>query len=303
MKNCRTVGAFALFVPLFLSSISHVGVLLAADPQDSVDVGCDSWIEGLGMAYSYDEASDGDLSSDATSPTVIPFEGAGGYMITGQTVNYQGPNADPEYFSIDIPAGYEVTAIRMMNWDQSDYLNSLPDLQLPFGNGGFFGIGEGSSLPVIVSPDDFPAAADALSGGALVGIIPGTAAGDDVIDNLQAGFNFDPITIPGFIGNLGEGTYTFFLKEGFPDAAAAANFTSFSLMLEIAHEDWPAGVNVVEGSCNDDVVVRDDPYVGSWLLDTATSEGGDFNQPGAAVVSFLSDRTFISNDSAEFVDG
>ena len=48
--------------------------------------------------------------------------------------------------------------------------------------------------------------------------------------------------------------------------------------------------------------LRDDPYVGSWLLDSATSDG-NFNQPGAAVVSFLSDSTFVSNDSAEFVDG
>ena len=224
---------------------------------------CDLWIEGMGIAYSYDEAANGDLSSDATNPTAIPFEGAGGYMITGQTVNYQGPNADPEYFTFDIPAGYEMTAIRMMNWDQSDYLNSLPGLDLPFGNGGFFGIGEGSSMPVISSPADFPAAANALFGGALVGILPGMSAGDDVMDNLQAGFNFDPIAIPGFSGNLGEGTYTFFLKEGFPDAAAAGNFTAFSLMVEIAPEEWSAGVSVVEGSCDYD-------YLNSIGLATAS---------------------------------
>ena len=47
----------------------------------------------------------------------------------------------------------------------------------------------------------------------------------------------------------------------------------------------------------------EDSIVGAWLLDTGSSEGGDFNQPEAAVVSFMADNTFISNDSAEFVDG
>jgi surface-anchored protein len=193
--------------------------------------------------YHYEEASNGDLSSDAANPTPIPIEGAGEYKITGQTVNYQGPNADPEYFTIEIPAGYEMTAIRMINWDQSDFLNGLPSIQLPFGNGGFFGIGEGSSLPVIASPDHFPVAANALFGGALVGITPGAAAGDDVMDDLQAGFNFDPIAIPGFSGNLGEGTYTFMLKEGFGDASTFENFTAFSLVFEVtpAHGELEAG--------------------------------------------------------------
>ena len=105
------------------------------------------------------------------------------------------------------------------------------------GNGGFMGIGLGGSLPVIASPEDFPAASSALIGGALIGVRSGLKPGEELLDDLQAPFSFSfedlDLVIPGFEGNLGAGTYTFMLKEGNPDPETADGYINWSLRLEV----------------------------------------------------------------------
>ncbi|MDG2425099.1 MAG: T9SS type A sorting domain-containing protein, partial [Flavobacteriales bacterium] len=81
--------------------------------------------------------------------------------------------------------------------------------------------------------------ANALFGGALVGILPGAQPGDNVLDDLASPFEFPAfgINIPGFSGTLGSGTYSFFFKEGnaHPDVVDA--YVNWSFALEIAAED------------------------------------------------------------------
>jgi hypothetical protein len=187
---------------------------------------------GVGEVSSYDEDNGGDVSSDATNPMDIPFAGAGDYLISGSAGNYQTANADPEYFTIEIPAGYELRAVRMVEFDQVGYEPAGE----PAGNGGFFGIGHGDAMPPIASPADFVPAANALFGGALVGILPGAQPGDNVLDDLASPFEFPAfgINIPGFSGTLGAGTYSFFFKEGnaHPDVVDA--YVNWSFALEVA---------------------------------------------------------------------
>ena len=188
----------------------------------------------LETVWSYDEETEGDVSSNAADPMDIPWMGAGAYQLSGNAINFQQANADPEYFTIEIPAGYEMTGIRMLEYDQSSYALANPDIDLPFGNGGFMGVGPGDTLPVINSPDDFYAAAMALDGGALVGVHPGSAEGDDLLDDLAQPFNFYGLIMPGFGSTLGEGAWTFMLKEGNTDTLTVNAYASWTLSIEVA---------------------------------------------------------------------
>lgn len=204
----------------------------------------------LPTVWTYDEDTDGDVSSNAAEPTVIPWEGAGAYQISGEAINFQQMNSDPEYFTIEIPAGYEMTGIKLLEYDQSSYATANPDIALPFGNGGFMGVGPGDTLPVIQSPEDFVAAAMALDGGALVGVNPGSAPGDDILDDLAQPFSFDLLTINGFSGALGAGSWTFMLKEGNPDTLTVDAFAAWSMSLEIA-EVGDEDANLLLYTCAD----------------------------------------------------
>ena len=188
----------------------------------------------LETVWTYNEETDGDVSSNAAEPTAIPWMGAGAYQLSGEAINFQQMNSDPEYFTIGIPAGFEMTGARLLEYDQSSYAAANPEISLPFGNGAFMGVGPGDSLPVIQSEADFYAAAMALDGGALVGVSPGSMPGDDILDNLAQPFNFYGLVMPGFAGTLGEGDWTFMLKEGNTDTLTTNAFASWSLSLEIA---------------------------------------------------------------------
>ena len=204
----------------------------------------------LETVWSYDEETDGDVSSDATSPLEIPWMGAGAYRLSGDAINFQQMNSDPEYFTIDIPAGYEMTGIKLLEYDQSSYAVANDTLVLPFGNGGFMGVGPGDTLPPMLSEADAYAAAMALDGGALVGVNPGSAPGDDVLDDLAQAFNFHGLIMPGFGGTLGEGAWTFMFKEGNTDTLTVDAYASWTLSLEVA-EIGDEGANLALYSCAD----------------------------------------------------
>jgi hypothetical protein len=193
----------------------------------------------------------GDFSSDASNPTLIPFEGEGAYVVAGSAANFQTANADPEYFTINVPAGYIISGVRMLEFDQVGYEAAGS----PAGNGGFFGIGSGATLPVIYSPEDFVAAANALDGGALVGILGGTTEGFGLLDDLAQPFSFPDfgINIPGIAGALGEGTYTFMFKEGnsHPDVVDAHVNWSFAIEVSAAGADHYTYLVDCDGCLND----------------------------------------------------
>ena len=205
----------------------------------------------LPTVATWDEDMMGDFSSDASNPTLIPFEGEGAYVVAGSAANFQTANADPEYFTINVPAGYIISGVRMLEFDQVGYEAAGS----PAGNGGFFGIGSGATLPVIYSPEDFVAAANALDGGALVGILGGTTEGFGLLDDLAQPFSFPDfgINIPGIAGALGEGTYTFMFKEGnsHPDVVDAHVNWSFAIEVSAAGADHYTYLVDCDGCLND----------------------------------------------------
>ena len=205
----------------------------------------------LDAVLNMDEDEIGDFSSDASNPTHVPFVGVGAYVLSGSAANFQTPNADPEYFSITIPAGYQIAGIRMLEFDQVGYEAAGE----PAGNGGFFGIGATDALPIIYGPSDFPAAANALDGGWLVGVLPGTTEGYGILDDLMQPFIFPDfgINIPGLSGAPGEGTYTFMWKEGntHPDAYNAYINWSFALEVTAVGSDHYTMLVDCDGCLND----------------------------------------------------
>ena len=195
------------------------------------------WIDNLDLplaGFLYDEALLGDVSSDASHPLRLPWSGEGWYEVRGSAKNYQQINSDPEYFSVTVPQGYVMKHIQLSHYRQVGYEAH----GTPMENGGFMGIGKGTSLPVIASPEDFPAAARALIGGALVGVRPGLEPGDELLDDFRKPFTFDfgdkSLLIPGVEGVIGSGSYTFMLKEGNGDPATAAAYIEWAVRMEIA---------------------------------------------------------------------
>ena len=195
-----------------------------------------SWTEvNAGGTLVYDEDESGDVSSDASNPTNLGVLPVGTTTITGATFNFQSINSDPEYFTIEVAPGQQVTSITLAEFSHVGFPED--------GGGGFFGVGEGASLPVINSEEDFFVAAQALFGGALVGFEPGNSPGDDILDDLAAYFNFYGLEIPGFDETLDEGQYTFMFKEGL-EAAGPDAYTDYTLIIEV--EEVQNGCFVVE---------------------------------------------------------
>jgi hypothetical protein len=195
-----------------------------------------SWTEvNAGGTLVYDEDESGDVSSDASNPTNLGVLPVGTTTITGATFNFQSINSDPEYFTIEVAPGQQVTSITLAEFSHVGFPED--------GGGGFFGVGEGASLPVINSEEDFFVAAQALFGGALVGFEPGNSPGDDILDDLAAYFNFFGLEIPGFDETLDEGQYTFMFKEGLETAGPDA-YTDYTLIIEV--EEVQNGCFVVE---------------------------------------------------------
>jgi|GEM_PF-4266777 len=210
-----------------------------------------------GVVASIDEDSFGDISSDATNPTLVEFAGVGAYTLRGSAGNFQSPNADPEYFSIVIPSGYEIAGLRLLEFNQVGYEAA----GTPAGNGGFFGIGSGGSLPPIFSPGDFVAAANALQGGALIGIMPGSLVGDNLLDNLSEPFEFPDfgISIPGLSDQtVGPGEYTFMFKEGNSNPETVDAYVEYEFQIEVVEVGQPFDENYAfvygcDGGCLNDV--------------------------------------------------
>jgi hypothetical protein len=175
----------------------------------------------------YDEDESGDLSSDASNPTDLGVLPMGTTTISGSMANFQSINADPEYFTLQVAEGHVISSIVMAEYTQNGFPTE--------GGGGFIGIGEGTSLPVLASMEDFPAAAAALFGGALVGVMPGTEEGDDILDDMAAPFDFMGLYIGGFDEVVTDGTYTMMFKEGLEVAGPDA-YTDYTLVITVEEE-------------------------------------------------------------------
>ena len=133
----------------------------------------------------WDEAIDGDLSSDNLNPTVLAFA-PGSNMVFGDTS--PNPNLDPDYFTMIIPAGYELSSIIFEEYISGD-------------DQAFFAVEVGGKITDPGSPV-------ALLSATLIGALPGTMQGDELLDDLQ-----NPDVWGGFTGNLQAGTYTWWYQE------------------------------------------------------------------------------------------
>lgn len=191
-----------------------------------------TWVEVAAATsdVTFDESEIGDLSSDASNPTDLGVLANGTTTVSGSMANFQSANADPEYFTVTVGEGQVISSIVLAEFAHTGFPTE--------GGGGFIGIGQGTSLPVLNSFDDFPAATAALFGGALVGVMPGNSPGEEILDDIAAPFEFMGLTIAGFEGNVTAGTYTFMFKEGLETAGPDA-YTDYTLVFTV--EDAQSG--------------------------------------------------------------
>lgn len=145
----------------------------------------------------FNESTDGDLSGNYQSPTLIPLVSNGSTTVSGTVQGAgMGVSVDLDYFTVNVPAGQVLAA-----------LNVLPGTAGGGNVGSFIALYSGSSA---VNP------VGASSAAALGYYLYRSAdIGTDILDNM-ASFNFmgnNPSI--GFTPPLASGDYTFWVQEGF----------------------------------------------------------------------------------------
>lgn len=147
----------------------------------------------------YDEAIDGDLSSDRFNPTVINLA-LGQNTITMDVVNSGLPGGDRDYFTFNLAGGLSVDAILL------DDASNPPG---GFDATAFVGLGSGAFFDF--DPDTF-------QGDGLIGYVLTTPdlVGTDIIGDLNAGQ-----------GALANADYTFWVQQ------TGENLTRVTLTLNV----------------------------------------------------------------------
>ena len=139
--------------------------------------------------FGYDELVDGDLTDDRANPfELIAADGVN--VLSGTVVD-----GDRDYFRFTVPAGSELVAINLTNYDSPDFA-------------AFLGIQSGSE--VTVDPDN-PAPNDLL-GFVLYGPFE---VGTDILDDMGSAFG-----VIGFTGALPAGEYSFWNQQTGPDVTS-----------------------------------------------------------------------------------
>lgn len=138
-------------------------------------------------AADYSELVNGDLSSNNLAPTNITVS-AGSNIVSGSTV--RSPQLDRDFFTITIGANQLLDSITLVSYSGPSN-----------GSGSFMAIQQGPEISSLNS-------ADLLLGTSLIG--KGlSGVGSDILDDLgNASFGG-----AGFVGALGNGTYTFWYQE------------------------------------------------------------------------------------------
>lgn len=123
----------------------------------------------------YDESVDGDLSTDNLNPTLIDVS-LGVNSISGATTFVP---LDRDFFTIEIGAGERLDSIILSSYTNTDDVS-------------FFAYSIGPIFPDLIG--------GGLAGFELIGANPGSALGEDILDNIAG-------------GPLGAGIYTFWAQE------------------------------------------------------------------------------------------
>lgn len=138
----------------------------------------------------YDEAIDGDLSDDPSTPTVLEFS-LGDNLLSATTHN---ATVGPDYFTVNIAAGTQLDAAILTAY--------AGDTR------AFWGVAAASSLPATPGFGD-------LIGGGLFG---NAHIGLDILANS------DPQGLPALLLPLGPGDYLFWFNETGPADTFTLNF-------------------------------------------------------------------------------
>ncbi len=145
----------------------------------------------------HNEAIDGDLSDNNAAPTVLTVAPGSNQVIGSLQFD---PDVDPDYFRFDVPAGFELTAVVLDQYDTTE-------------DQSFMAVQAGTKI-------SDPNTGIGLLGTVLFGGAPGTTVGEDLLEELgQANLGGD-----GFSGPLGEGTYTFWVQETAADVDYTFDF-------------------------------------------------------------------------------
>ena len=186
----------------------------------------------------HDEATDGDLSGDHAAPTDLGILGLGSNTVSGTstagaielTDNPSAPgypNVDADIWKLAIASGQELRQIILSSFAWTNPHGHTGGSGGVPGGGAFFGVQVGNEITASNPPD--------LTGGGLIGILPGAQAQDDVLDDLGSG-TFSEIGVPTFNGPLEAGTYTFWYQEGPTD-------TSYTLDFQISNVPEPTSIS------------------------------------------------------------
>ncbi len=177
---------------------------------------------GLGTTASaatiWNEAVDGDLSTDPTSPTALTF-GVGSNSIIG---SMSAPQDIRDYITFTIGAGQQLSAIVLLQYEDLDVGGP--------GNRGFHAINEGdtSFIPSGSTVGDF------LGGDHLDPLAPGT----DVLAILATA----PLAGTGFDAPLGPGTYSYLVQQTGPQ------LTGYTLDFVVTAIPVPAALPLMVGA-------------------------------------------------------
>ena len=139
-------------------------------------------------AFAYDESIDGDLSGDPMAPTPVAF--APGTNVVIGRVTTSAPADTRDYLTFTIPAGRQLTALRLVSWGG--------------GNLGFHAINTGATSfnPSSTTDNNF------LGGDHVAPIAAPTELLAELLDGDTAGV--------GTTAPLGAGTYSYVIQQTGP---------------------------------------------------------------------------------------
>ncbi|MGP1273234.1 MAG: hypothetical protein ACTS22_07860 [Phycisphaerales bacterium] len=161
-----------------------------------------------GGQFSYDESVSGDLTDDRFAPFELSAA-PGSNVLSGTVVT-----GDRDYFRFTVPAGFELSALNLLDYDSPDFA-------------AFLGVQSGSSITV--DPDN-PDPADLL-GYALYGPLE---EGTDLLPTMGTAFG-----AIGFSGALPAGEYSFWNQQ------TGVDLTGYTLEFVITVVPAPAGLGVL----------------------------------------------------------
>ncbi len=191
-------------VNITLSTNSDGDLVIGIDDDDAPVLDDDTSDDAVDTAVIYDEATEGDITDDATNPLTLAL-GVGSNVISGEVVA-----GDLDYVTVNVPEGYVLSSLELANYESADDV-------------AFIGIQEGT---VFTEPPTDTDAANLL-GFTLFGA---DGEGTDILPAIGSGAGSQ-----GFAPPLEAGNYTFWIQQTGTDVVAY----SFDLVTTLA-ADVPA---------------------------------------------------------------